>query len=239
MQLHSQEVRRIRKPLFAATTPLHSQEVRRIRKPLFAATTPLHPASRILIYLMAALAIPGLPFLLLLLLLLPTFPVLILSRRTPLRLLWRTRWLLLVLLFGYAFSLPGEPVWQALDAYSPSWEGCRHGIEQAVRLIVLLLWLDFLVLRLPADELLAGLYQLLRPLSMIGLDPKSAALRLGLTLRAIEGLERGQGNLRGLLKLDFQVDLPLKIQINLRSLRPLDVLLPGFVFTGLMALWLN
>lgn len=168
-----------------------------------------------------------------------TLLALILQRRAPLRLVWRTRWLLLVLLFGYAYSMPGEPIWLTLGSASPSWEGGQHGAEQAARLIVLLLWLDMLVLRLPANELLTGLYQLMKPFSRIGLDARHAALRLGLTLRAIEDLERGRGNLRGLLKLDFQVDLPQRIQLRLCPLRFVDVVIPGLLISGLLAVWLS
>lgn len=176
-------------------------------------------------------------------LLLAALLALIVQRRAPFRLLWRTRWLLLVLLFGYAYSVPGEPVWQAWGSVAPTWEGGRHGVEQAARLIVLLLWLDMLVLRLPANELLAGLYQLIRAFSWIGLDPRRTALRLGLTLRAIEDMERGRGNLRSLLKLDFQVDvtqqLPQQIHLRLSPLRFVDVAVPGMVFAGLLAAWLT
>lgn len=201
--------------------------------------TPLHPASRILIYLVAALAIPGLPFFLLPILLMLALSLLLVQRRAPIRLIWRTRWLLLVLLFGYAYSLPGEPLWPALGTASPSWEGGLHGMEQVIRLIVLLLGLDMLVLRLPANELLAGLYQLMRPFSAFGLDPNSAALRVGLTLRAIETMERGRGNLRGLLKLDFQVDLPQQIQLRLLPLRFVDVAVPGLLMAAVVAAWLH
>jgi energy-coupling factor transport system permease protein len=218
---------------------LHSQGARRIRKPLNAATAPLHPAGRILIYLLAALAIPGLSFYMLPVLLLLALLVLIMQRRAPLRLVWRTRWLLLVLFFGYAYSLPGEPVWLAWGSAAPTWEGVRHGAEQAARLIVLLLWLDMLVLRLPAQELLAGLYQLLRVFTWLGLDPRRVALRLGLTLRAIEDMERGRGNLRSLLKLDFQVDLPQQIHLHLSPLRLVDVAIPTLVFAGLLGAWLT
>lgn len=175
----------------------------------------------------------------LLILLLMALSVLIMQRRTPFRLLWRTRWLLLVLFWGYAYSLPGESVWQAWGSAAPSWEGVRHGAEQAARLIVLLLWLDILVLRLSAHELLAGLYQLIRPVSRIGLDPSRVALRLGLTLRAIEDMERGRGNLRSLLTLDFQADLPQQIQLHLSPLRLFDVAVPGLVLAGLLGAWLT
>jgi energy-coupling factor transport system permease protein len=196
-----------------------------------------------LIYLLAVLAIPGLPFFMLLIFLLVALLSLSMQRRTPLRLVWRTRWLLLVLLLGYAYSLPGEPVWLALGGASPSLEGGLHGIGQAARLIVLLLWLDMLVLSLPVNELLAGLYQLMRPFSWIGLNPSRAALRLGLTLRAIEDIERGRGNLKGLLKQGFQVELsqqlPHSIEFQLRPFRFIDVVIPGFVCAALLVAWLK
>ena len=198
----------------------------------------LHPSSRILIYLMAALAIPGLPFLMLPMLLLAVLVILVLQRRAPLNLLWRTRWLILVLLFGYAYSLPGESLWPMLGDYSPSIEGCWHGLEQVGRLVVLLLWLDSLVLSLSAEALLAGLYQLLRPFSHLGLDPRQAALRLGLTLRAIEGLERGRGNLRRLLDPDFQPELPQQVQLRLISLAWFDWAIPGLLGLGWLTAWL-
>ena len=198
----------------------------------------MHPASRILIYLLAALAIPGLPFFMLPALLLLALGLLIMDRRMPFRLIWRTRWLLLVLLFGYAYSLPGTPVSTLLAEFSPSWEGLRHGMEQAARLTVLLLWLDILVLRLSSEALLAGLLQLMRPFSIIGLDPRRAALRLGLTLRAIEGMERGRGNVRSLLELDYEPDLPQRIQLNLLPLRAIDLAIPGLLFIGLLSQWM-
>jgi hypothetical protein len=201
-------------------------------------TNSMHPASRILIYLLAALAIPGLPFFMLPALLLLALGLLIMDRRMPFRLIWRTRWLLLVLLFGYAYSLPGAPVLTLLAEFSPSWEGLLHGMEQAARLTVLLLWLDILVLRLSSEALLAGLLQLIRPFSIIGLDPRRAALRLGLTLRAIEGMERGRGNVRSLLELDYEPDLPQRIQLNLLPLRAIDLAIPGLLFIGLLSQWM-
>jgi energy-coupling factor transporter transmembrane protein EcfT len=197
----------------------------------------VHPASRILIYLLAALAIPGLPFFLLSILFLLAIGALIVQRRAPLGLIYRTRWLLLILLFGYAYSFPGESIWPALGNFGPSWEGAQQGGEQAARLIVVLLWLDVLVLRLPADELLSGLYQLIRPFARLGIDPSRVALRLGLTLRAIEGLERGRGNLKRLLDFDTPVVLPTRIQLRLSRLRLIDLALPGLLGIGLIVQW--
>ena len=195
----------------------------------------VHPASRILVYLLAALAIPGLPFF--------TLPPLLLLalladvRRQPWRLVWRTRWLLLVLFLGYAYSLPGEPALAWLGDYSPTREGLLHGGGQAFRLLILLLWLDVLVLRLSTEPLMAGLHTLARPFARLGLASDRAALRLGLTLRAIEGLERGRGNLRRLFGEDIGADLTDRLQLDVQPMRAHDLLLPGLVAAAL--LWLS
>ena len=192
----------------------------------------MHPASRILIYLLAALAIPGLPFFLLPLLLLAALAVD--SRPQPWRLIWRTRWLLLVLCLGYAYSLPGEPAMAWLGEFSPSREGLLRGGQQALRLLVLLIWLDVLVLRLPSAALMAGVYTLLRPFARLGLNVERAALRLGLTLRAIENLERGRGNLRRLFGEELGADLPTFVHLEVQPMRLRDMVLPAFLASLLL-----
>jgi energy-coupling factor transporter transmembrane protein EcfT len=199
----------------------------------------LHPASRILTYLLAALVIPGLPFFMLPFALLAAIPVLVMQQRAPLRLLWRTRWLLLILVLGYAYGLPGQAGFPALGDFSPSLEGLAHGGGQALRLSTLLLWLDILVLALPAEALLAGLYRLALPFSRIGLDSRRAALRLGLTLKAIEDLERGRGNLAQLLDVEAISTLPARFSIQLNPLRPVDMLAPLVVLAAMVSLWLS
>lgn len=199
----------------------------------------MHPASRILTYLLAALVIPGLPFFMLTLCLLFAVIILIIQRRAPLGLFWRTRWLLLVLTLGYAYGLPGEPLIPLAGNFSPSLEGLLHGGSQALGLLVLLLWLDILVLAQTAEHLLGGLYQLARPFAFLGLDSERIALRLGLTLKAIEGIERGKGNLARLLHWDVGSDLPERVLIETRSARPIDLLVPVAILAGMVGLWLS
>lgn len=195
----------------------------------------MHPASRILTYLMAALAIPGLPFFLLSVLLVMFFFAA--AGHKPWHLIRRSRWLLLVLLLGYAWSLPGEPVFAWAGAASPSIEGLVRGVEQVLRLLFILLLLDSLVLRLPTAELMAGVHALLRPLARAGVQVQRATLRLGLTLRAIEGLERGHGNLRRLASADMGSELPASIVLETRPLALRDLLLPLTLLPVLI--WLN
>ncbi len=198
----------------------------------------MHPASRILTYLLAALAIPGLSFLPLSVLLASAFPALYALRRSPLRLLWRTRWLLLVLVLGYAYGLPGAPLLPGLGSYSPSLEGALRGGRQAMGLMVLLCWLDILVLAQPAERLLGGLYQLTRPFTRLGLDGPRLALRLGLTLKAIEGLERGRGNLVRLLDREAAAGLPAQVRIDTLPARTHDVIVPVALLAAVTSLWL-
>lgn len=198
---------------------------------------PVHPAVRLLAYLIAALVLPGLPFF--------TLPIalilaLVLGWRRPLlRLFWRTRWLLLVMLLGYAYTLPGAAAWPALGDFSPSQPGLRQGALQALRLLVLLAWLDILVLRLPAAALMGALYTLLRPFTRLGLHADRVALRLGLTLAAIEGLERGRNNLSRLFVPDAGLDLPDRVRLTLVPFARRDRLFTLLMLLTGAGLWLS
>lgn len=169
--------------------------------------------------------------------LLSALALLVYLRRSPVHLVWRTRWLMLVLILGYAYSLPGAALLPSLGPYSPSDEGAWHGLRHAVGLLTLLLWLDALVLVLPARDLLGGLYQLARPFAVFGLDGGRFALRLGLTLKAIENLERGRGNLVRLLDRDVPLDVPDRILIQTTPLRVGDFSVPGVLLLALASLW--
>lgn len=197
----------------------------------------LHPASRILVYLLAALAIPALPFYGPVLLLLLALPLLAGRCRRAGLLIWRTRWLLLVMLLGYAYSLPGVPLMVALGDWSPTHEGIQQGALQVLRLLALLVWLEILVLRLPSAELLCGLYGLLAPLDRLRLNGSRLAIRLAMTLRAIEHLERRQGE--GLLDGVDASELPATISVTLRPARLIDHLLPLTLLAILGPLWLS
>jgi hypothetical protein len=165
----------------------------------------------------------------LLITLLPALWILSRQHRSPVKLVYRTRWLLLILLFGYAYSLPGVPLWPALGDASPSLEGVMRGASSAAHLMVLLLWLDVLVLSMSVNELLAGLFQLLQPLSKLGFDPRTPALRLGLTVCAINDIERGSRNLAGLLKLDQPVAMPQQFSIHAVPMRWVDWAVPSLL----------
>ncbi|MEW5769619.1 MAG: hypothetical protein AB1831_04570 [Pseudomonadota bacterium] len=197
----------------------------------------MHPASRILVYVLAALVIPGLSFFPLAILLAAALLAIARLHRRPLRLVWRTRWLLLILALGYGYSLPGDALWPPLGEWGPTRQGLGEGAERALHLTTLLLWLDLLVLRLSPERLLAGLHALMRPLRVLGVDGTRIALRLALTLKVIEGLERyrGRGNLRRLFQDEPDSELPERVVLEHYPVRWFDLAVP--LLAGLAMLW--
>lgn len=129
------------------------------------------------------------------------------NARGLIRLLRRTRWLLLSLILIYGFSSPGTALDPAWGGLSPTWEGLRAGALQAWRLAALLTALSVLLATTSRDDLLQGLYVLLRPGRRFGLDVDRVALRTWLTLDYADRLARlpkGRG-WRGLQEALFRV----------------------------------
>jgi len=204
----------------------------------------LHPGSRILSYVLAALVIPGLSFFPALMLMLAALAGIAWLKRHPMHVVWRTRWLMLVLVLGYGFSQPGDAVMPLLGEWSPTWTGLVLGLERALRLLVLLLWLDLLVLSLSGGQLLSGLHVLMSPLRAIGVDAGRIALRIALTLKAIEqleqgngvtapqGLRRGRGNLRRIFDPVPDEAMPDRVVLVHYPVRGRDVAIPMLLLAG-------
>ena len=102
------------------------------------------------------------------------------------RLLYRTRWLMAILLLTYAYSLPGESIWPSLDWASPSRAGLLYGGWRVARLVLMLVGLSVLLAYTSRPRLIFGLYVLAAPLSWLGFDRRAFAVRLGLTLDYVE-----------------------------------------------------
>ena len=102
------------------------------------------------------------------------------------KMLYRTRWLLLTMLLVFAFTTPGEyvPGWP-LDS-APTYEGLASGLWQATRLVIMLAGLAWMLGVSSRDDLMAGIFLLLRPLRWLGLSPQRFSARLWLTLHYVE-----------------------------------------------------
>lgn len=146
----------------------------------------VHPSARIVLYVFSALVIPGLSFFGLGCILGAVLVGIRQRFASVARLLWRTRWLFLLIFLGYAYNQPGEPLSSALGHFSPTREGLLQGAVSCLRLLIILLLLDLLVLALPREPQLAGLYGLLQPADGLGIDAERTTVRLGLTLAAME-----------------------------------------------------
>ncbi len=98
----------------------------------------------------------------------------------------RMRWLFMSILLIYAFTTPGEYVQNVPIGFSPTIEGIELGLLQLMRLLVALAALTLLYADSTKEQLILGLYLLLKPLSYLGLDVERFAVRLSLTLQYVE-----------------------------------------------------
>jgi energy-coupling factor transporter transmembrane protein EcfT len=164
-------------------------------------------------------------------------------RRQVMRLLWRSRWLLLIMFAGYGWTLPGQPLGATLAFWMPSREGLILGATQSLRLAGMLAALDLLLLSLPANLLLDGLQVWLRALarilpSSLRPDPERIALRLWLTLQQIEkGLPplRGGGFVAAIEQAERSSATATTVTLTCTPLRWLDGVVMLGLFSGGMA----
>lgn len=146
----------------------------------------LHPATRLLAWMSFAL-------------LTPKFDLTVLVLSSVLLLLWyitagqptaclryikRVRILLLVMVLLYAYTTPGEAIFNAWGA--PSLEGLQAGGVQAWRLLLIVSSLSLAIASLPRSALVAAIYTLLSPLQALGLQRERWTARLWLTLHYAE-----------------------------------------------------
>lgn len=102
----------------------------------------------------------------------------------------RTRWIMAVLLFIYAYTTPGVAVFSQFGSWVPTWEGLLDGATQLGRLLSVLAGLAILLAMLPQSKLISGLYVLMYPMQWFGLSRERFAVRLALTLENAESAMR-------------------------------------------------
>lgn len=153
----------------------------------------------------------------------------LLSAHKFLLLLRRTRWVMLSLLIIYAYVTPGHAIVETLGAYSPTREGFLEGAVQLLRLLAALAGLAWLLDRLHRQQMIAGLYVLLAPLSLFQLSRERVAVRLALTLHYAEvAMLRGARHWRTHLQELFQ---PVT-----DAAQPVELTLPRFAWTDWLVL---
>lgn len=106
-------------------------------------------------------------------------------------LLRRSRWLLLSILLIYAYVTPGEYLSGLPDSLAPTYEGLQAGLMQMGRLAAMLAALSLLLASSTREDIMVGVYLMLRPLRPIGISPERFAARLWLTLHYVETMPPG------------------------------------------------
>ena len=102
------------------------------------------------------------------------------------KLMRRLKWFYLVMLLIFVFNTPGEHIAQWPFSIKPTYEGVRMGVEQVLRIAVMLAALSIILVQNTKQQLISGLYFLMKPLSYLGLDIQRFAARLWLTLYYVE-----------------------------------------------------
>lgn len=164
----------------------------------------LHPASQILLgaaFLLAASTRDGAS--LFWICLVTSGGALAYARRHALMILRRSRWLLLTMVVLFGWMTPGTPV-AGLPAATD--EGLRLAAESVARLLIAISVVAVLLNSLPPPALVAGLRSLLSPLACLGAFRDQLAVRLMLTLQAVEAVHRGgEGNIDAAPSLSLPV----------------------------------
>lgn len=102
------------------------------------------------------------------------------------RLLRRSRILLLTLAGLFLWSTPGRWLWPGLGMWSPTWEGAVLALHQTVRLLAMIGWVALLHHALPLPRWLAGLWGVLAPWRWLGVDTGPFVIRLMLVMQQLE-----------------------------------------------------
>lgn len=160
----------------------------------------LHPAARILslallTILLARLQWPGLllaagP----LVWLLSIHPELV---KTVLKLLSRLRWFFLSILILYVWFSPGYPTLHPDSGISVINTGLMMGLERILALMIVVGYSGLLIHLSSKAEIITGIYVLLSPLKMLGIDSGKLAVRLGLVLDYVPRFEAMQQSANG------------------------------------------
>ena len=106
-----------------------------------------------------------------------------------LKMLSRLRWLMLSILLIYLFFTPGDLLLPMLGTSSPSWQGLQVGSYRIAVLLLMVIAVSVLLQSTSKPQLVAALLWLFAPFERLGFDLERLAVRLVLTMEAVEALQ--------------------------------------------------
>jgi len=86
----------------------------------------------------------------------------------------------------YAYTTPGEYLRNWPIDLAPSYEGLREGFYQIARISLVLAGISLLMTTSTRENLMAGIYTIIKPLSLLNVSPERFTARLYLTLQYID-----------------------------------------------------
>jgi energy-coupling factor transporter transmembrane protein EcfT len=102
----------------------------------------------------------------------------------------RMRWFFLSIMVLYMWLTPGMPLWPALGMYSPHQPGVFEGLSRCAVLIAILSLVHWLTSTTTRDQLVQGIYWLMRPARRMRFRPETLAVRLALVLEIVPVLQQ-------------------------------------------------
>jgi energy-coupling factor transporter transmembrane protein EcfT len=93
-------------------------------------------------------------------------------------LLWRTRWLLVMVVMLNAFATPGPAAWGGAPDWMPSAAGLTLALHRGATLVAMLAAVNLLMRTTPTVALVAGIADLARPLRPLGVASDRIGARL-------------------------------------------------------------
>lgn len=167
------------------------------------------------------------------------------NNRHYFRLSYRLKWFYFVMFAIFAFNTPGEHIAIWPFNIKPTYEGVLMGLEQLLRIATMLALLSLILMQNTKQQLISGIYFLMRPLSFLGLDIKRFAARLWLTLHYVdlqqsseEKLSMTKGLSHYLDAATDMVDEDVAIHLENTQQTQLDYLVLSVMFLLLIASFL-
>lgn len=196
-----------------------------------------HSASLLLVWGCMLLLLQILPFHLLLPV---TFMVmvtaLILSKSLCISMLRRARWLFLTLMVLFSTMTPGVFVPAPWNFGFITQEGLLAAAEHSLRLAAMLSLLAVLLDTLDQSTIVAGLYVLLRPLTIIGIDRERISVRLLLVLDHVAVDRRDWRRLLHMPASSFSTG---SVRLSAGALRARDIVMASIAVAATILGWLR
>ncbi len=102
------------------------------------------------------------------------------------RLIKRLRWFFIVMFLIFLLNTPGEHIVSWSFTIKPTFEGLQAGMRQVLNISLMLAILSLILAKNTVQQLISGLYCLMEPLEVVGIDIKRFSARLWLTLHYVD-----------------------------------------------------